>query len=78
MKKLIAIPSLSECDLLKSVLESKGISCFIKNEMSSLLAGKIPFQEVMPELWIIDDEQFDKASAIVKKVTRRDKESRDD
>lgn len=65
MKKLMSVPNLSTCDVLKSLLESYGIQCFIKNESMSRLAGALPYQEVMPELWVIDDEQFEKALGIL-------------
>ena len=49
---------------LKNVLESHGINCLIKNDLGGA-AGEIPPIECWPELWILDDYQFDEASAIV-------------
>jgi hypothetical protein len=41
----------------QSMLESDGIRTFVKNLNQSSLMGEIPFAEVYPELWVLDDEQ---------------------
>ncbi|MBI4830979.1 MAG: DUF2007 domain-containing protein [Candidatus Lindowbacteria bacterium] len=69
MKKLTTAPNLAECDLLKALLESNGIECFIKNDILFRLAGGVPFPEVMPELWVVNDEDFGEASAILADTT---------
>lgn len=40
---------------LKNVLEAKDISCLIKNDRLSSVAGEIPMGEVWPELWVVDN-----------------------
>ena len=61
MRKVYTSTDLIECGLRKTVLESHGIRCIIKNELLSPLAGGIPAPEVWPELWILDDERLDEA-----------------
>lgn len=63
MKKLVTEMNLARCDALKTVLEVRGIQCFIKNEYSSIEAG-VTFAR--PELWVIDDAQFEEAQAILR------------
>ena len=63
MKKLVTELNLARCDALKTVLEVRGIQCFIKNEYSSIESG-VTFAK--PELWVIDDAQFEEAQAILR------------
>lgn len=50
---------------LRNVLESHGIVCVVKNEFLSGALGEIPPNECWPELWVLDEAQFDEAVAIV-------------
>ncbi len=61
MRKVYTSTSLVDCSFRKSILESHGIRCLIRNELLSPLAGGIPAPEVLPELWIIDEERFEEA-----------------
>jgi hypothetical protein len=49
----------------KDRLEQAGIPCMIKNQRSSGLAGEIPFTEVFPELWVLQDEEYDRACQLL-------------
>ena len=68
MRKLITVPNLAQCDLLKAVLESHGIECVVRNENLATLSGDIPFTDIMPEIWVVNDEQFEEASDVLKKA----------
>lgn len=63
MKKLVTEVNLARCDALQTVLEVRGIRCTIKNEYSSIESGGTFAQ---PELWVIDDAQFEEARAILR------------
>jgi len=56
---------LLEVHHLKNLLEAEGIRCQIRNELLSRLAGEIPFTECAPELWLLDERDFDKARRIL-------------
>jgi len=45
----------------QSMLESDGIQTFVKNLNQSSLMGEIPFAEVFPELWIVNDSDHEQA-----------------
>jgi hypothetical protein len=47
------------------MLESDGIRTFVKNLHQSSLIGEVPFAEVFPELWVLDDEQFEEAQRLL-------------
>ena len=65
MKKVFVSQNLIEVEMRKEWLEQAGISCTIKNQRASGLAGEIPFTEVFPELWVIQDEECDRARQIL-------------
>ena len=71
MKKIFTDPSVVPCDLLKGLLEGKGIPSIIKNERGSAGAGvgdPVPFMVsatfAWPEVWV-PDNRYDEATAIV-------------
>ncbi len=76
MKKVWSSPSLVQCDLLKALLESDGIDCFMKNENNARFAGigypllsgqTLGFS--WPELWVPDD-RFEDAKEQVEEFCR--------
>lgn len=52
----------------QSVLEDEGIKTMVKNQGASIGMGEIPFVEVWPELWVLNDEDKEKACEILKEV----------
>jgi Putative prokaryotic signal transducing protein len=70
MRLLYSSLKLLEVHHLKNLLEVEGIRCQIKNELLSQLAGDIPFTECAPELWLLDDRDFDRARRIVSDLGR--------
>lgn len=65
MKKIFVSQSLVEVESLKEILEQAGILNTIKNQTTSMLAGEVPFAEVFPELWVIDDADYDRAKQLL-------------
>ena len=65
MKKLTASASLVTINHFKNVLESEGIACRIKNEHLGSIVGEMPFIEVWPELWVINDLDYDRAKQLI-------------
>ncbi len=58
MRKLFVSHNLLEVESLKALLEQGGIQSWIKNQRGSSLAGEVPFAEVFPELWILNDAEY--------------------
>ncbi len=50
---------------LRDLLQDNAISCLVKNEFLQGGMGELPVTECWPELWILDDFQFAKASELV-------------
>jgi hypothetical protein len=51
---------------VRGLLEAEGIPCEIRNEGGSGAAGELPFTQVYPELWILDNRDEARARAIIR------------
>ena len=65
MKKLYVSQSLIDVESRKELLDQEEIPCTIKNQCSAMLGGEVPFVEVFPELWVLQDEDLEKATALL-------------
>ena len=50
---------------LQSLLESHGIPTFIKNQFTSSVMGEVPFVEVCPQLFILNDSDLVRAQVLL-------------
>ncbi len=62
MKLLFSTPDSAEIGLYRSRLEAAGFECEMRNEHLSPAMPGAPFY---PELWILRDDQFDEARALL-------------
>jgi len=65
MKKVTASESLITINHYKNLLESEGIATRLKNEHLGSIVGEMPFVEVWPELWVINDLDYDRAKQLI-------------
>jgi hypothetical protein len=67
MKKLhtFALAERAQAGLLKELLQREGVNCIIRNEQLFSALGEIPFLECSPELWVVDDEVWPRARALL-------------
>lgn len=65
MVKILVSKSLIEIESLKSGLEQAGISCMVKNQYTSTLAGEVPFAEVFPEPWVETERDVEQAKELL-------------
>lgn len=54
-----------EAGRVRSLLEASGIETFMKNEFSTGALGELPFQEVAPMVFIIDEADLPRALEII-------------
>ena len=64
MKQIFSSPIVGEIPQLRNMLESAGIACVLRNEMSAGLSPEVPLAESTPELWIQDDQKLAEALQI--------------
>jgi len=65
MKKLTSADSLITINHYKNLLASEGIPSQIRNEHLGSIMGEMPFVETWPELWVINDLDFDRATQLL-------------
>ncbi|MGB8166554.1 MAG: DUF2007 domain-containing protein [Chthoniobacteraceae bacterium] len=59
-------------DLRRSVLESAGVRCFVRNEathsaiVGGLMVAFFPLPDFFPTLCIVDDEQYEAAMELLR------------
>jgi len=65
MKKLYVSQSLIDVESRKELLDQAEIPCTVKNQRSAMLGGEVPFVEVFPELWVLQDADFEQAQKLL-------------
>lgn len=66
MKLIYTSDNYINTDIIKSLLESKNIDCFIKNKALSGAAGLLPVNEIWPEVWIRNKHDESESLDIIK------------
>ncbi len=61
---------------IKDILQEEGISCIIKNLNLAGAVGELPPIECWPEVWILEDDEYDRASSIVEDLIKESDEYR--
>ena len=56
---------ISRVGRVQSLLESNGIPTFLKNQFTSSVMGEVPFVEVCPQLFILDESDLEKAQELI-------------
>ena len=56
---------------IQTLLQGKGIPCFLKNEFAIGAAGDLSPFDCWPEVWITDDEWLPKAQALIEDVQKK-------
>ena len=51
---------------MQTLLEAEGIRTDLRNAGSAGLAGEVPYTQVYPELWVLDNADETRARAIIK------------
>jgi rubrerythrin len=68
MKKIYSSQDVSEIEILRGLLAEEGIETTVLNEDVGEVAGMVPFDKAMPELWVKNDDEEGRALEIVKKM----------
>jgi len=70
MKRLRSDLDLMQIELDRVYLEQAGIEVEVRHEMLSGLMGVLPLDEACPELWVVHDEDFDRADERLKQIEK--------
>lgn len=66
MRQVFEHPNFHQVGHFQSILESHSIPSVIRNENTSSIVGEIPFVSAYPELWVTNDEDFERAIALLR------------
>jgi hypothetical protein len=58
VKRLCPAPNLALATLWADLLTQQGIATTVLRAYASSIAGEIPPDQALPELWVLDDEQL--------------------
>lgn len=65
MKKLYSSHHLPLIGYLQGVLENEGIASIIRNEHLSGGVGELPPDACWPEIWVLEDADFERAKTVL-------------
>ena len=65
MKKLTSAESLITINHYKNLLASEVIPSEVRNQHLGSIMGEMPFFETWPQLWIVNDLDFDRATQLI-------------
>jgi hypothetical protein len=70
MKRLIQAPNIAIASLWADLLNQAGMAANVQRFFAGGIAGEIPPDQALPEVWILDDAQFDQARRLLDDLRR--------
>ena len=65
MRRLRQAPNLAIATLWADLLREEGIAASVQRQFLGSVAGEIPPDQCLPEIWIMHDEQWARARALL-------------
>lgn len=65
MKRLLQAPNLALATLWADQLSGAGVAASVQRAFACGIVGHIPPDQSLPEVWVDDAEQFDRANALL-------------
>ncbi|MCV6613993.1 MAG: DUF2007 domain-containing protein [Cellvibrionaceae bacterium] len=53
---------------VRNLFEREGLATEVKNQFVGGAAGEVPHQDVWPELWLLDESQFERAKQLLEEI----------
>jgi hypothetical protein len=70
MRRLVQAPNVALAALWADLLRQAGIDASVQRYYASSIAGDIPPDQALPEIWVMHDEQFDRANEFLADLRR--------
>lgn len=70
VKRVLQAPNLALATLWSDQLRSAGIDASVQRPYASSIAGEIPPDQSLPEVWVLDDAQLDAARQLLDELRR--------
>lgn len=65
MKRLTQAPNLALATLWADLLYHAGVPTTVQRAFASSIAGELPPDQALPELWVVDDERLEHARQLL-------------
>ena len=65
MKRLLQAPNIALATLWADMLTAAGIAASVQRFYASGIAGEIPPDQALPEVWVLDEAQHGRAEALM-------------
>ena len=72
MKKLTTADTILTAHHYRNILRAEGIDCEVRNEHFGSAMGNIPLGETGPQLWVVNDLDYDRALELIQQSTQAD------
>ena len=69
MRRVIHAPNIALATLWSDLLNQSGIEASVQRYFASGIAGEIPPDQALPEVWVSDDEDLERAQALLAQLT---------
>jgi hypothetical protein len=70
MRRLVQAPNLALATLWSDMLTQVGFAATVLRANASSIAGEIPLDQALPEIWLFDDDQVDAAKSALAELKR--------
>lgn len=71
MRRLVQAPNLAIATLWADMLRSDGIDTSVQRQYLGAAAGELPPDQCLPEVWVEDDAQFERAERLLHELRHR-------
>jgi Putative prokaryotic signal transducing protein len=68
MKRLLQAPNLALATLWADLLSNAGVPTTVQRQYASSIAGEVPPDQTLPELWVRNDEQLEPARTLLEQL----------
>ncbi len=65
MRRLVSAPNLALATLWADMLSHAGIDASVQRAYASGIAGELPPDQALPEVWVMDDAQLEAARTLL-------------
>lgn len=70
MRRLTNAPNLALATLWSDMLTHAGIATAVQRAFASSIAGEIPPDQSLPEIWVLDDDRLEAARSLLAELRR--------
>jgi hypothetical protein len=68
MRRLVSAPNLALATLWADMLSHGGIEANVQRAFASSIAGELPPDQALPEVWVMDDTQLEAARVLLEQL----------